>query len=227
VKRFIALLIFFTPFNAVVCGQANEKYISKEINNIEKSIKKGTFIDGFIYLGSDTIATKILSFHGRKKTNRFLFCVSKGSGDSIKIFKPNEIKGYRIGNNNYLSHCSHVANFFLKQTKQGKVDLFERDPIPSDHRFLYYLNFKNSTDYFIINPLENNITIYDSPNSTLGGFLSPNMLSFNSKGINEKFKIFIAQHFNDCIKVVNMVKNDFYTIDDIPMIVEMYNNCGQ
>jgi len=46
-----------------------------------------------------------------------------------------------------------------------------------------------------------------------------------SKGINEKFKIFVSIYLSDCYQIKNMVNSEFYTIKDIPIIIETYNNC--
>jgi len=209
----------------LVIAQKNEKYINNQITNIETLISKGDFIKGLIYLDNDTIETDLLTFKGKRETNYFLFCVAKIQMDSIKIFKSNQIKGYKISDMNYISHNSEGSGFFLKQVKKGKIDLFEKSPFPDDNRFLYYLKFSDSYNYLIINPLENDVTVYELPESRQSESSRATVTYFQSKGIHEKFKIFISTYLGDCDKVTNMVKSDFYTINDIPSIIELYNNC--
>ncbi len=101
----------------------------------------------------------------------------------------------------------------------------QQHAVPIDNRFLYYLKKQKSYSYFVINPLENNISVYNLPDSSKPASPVATKVHFESKGLTEKFKIFVSRHLGDCTKVTNMVKSDFYTINDLPMIVETYNNC--
>lgn len=226
IRLLITILLLSSINLTLICGE-NENYISEKINNIEKLISKGTFINGIVYLNNDSIESKILTFRGKHKLNNILFCISKNNADSIIIFTPNEITGYRINNTNFISHNSNGNLFFLKQIKDGQVELFEKPSIPSDNRFLYYIKFKNKSDYFVINPLENNVIITNIPDNSKPESSGATKVHFKSKSIHEKFAIFISKYFEDCPKVVNMVKSGFYTMNELPLIIESYNNCKE
>jgi hypothetical protein len=164
-------------------------------------------------------------FKGKAKKNSYLFCISRSGKDKIKIFKANEIYGYKIMNDYYVQHMSDGNYFFIRKTKTGKIDLFEREIIPSDNRFLYLLKFPNNNSYFVINPTENNITEQRMPDTRQPESSGATVLYIASKGINEKFKIFVSIYLGDCYQIKNMVNSEFYTIKDIPIIIETYNNC--
>lgn len=223
--RILITVFLIISFDTLVIAQENEKYINNQIINIETLIDKGEFVRGVIYLNNDTIEADLLTFNGKRKINYFLFCITRTQLDSIKIFKSNQIKGYKILDINYISYNSERSGFFLKQLKTGKIDLFEKCSLPDDHKFLYYLKSPNSVNYFIINPSENNVTEYQLPDNRNSASSGATSTYFQTKGINQKFKIFISIYLGDCDRVTNMVKTDFYTINDIPNIIESYNNC--
>ncbi len=188
-------------------------------------MKKGKFVKGFLYLDNDTIETKLLTYSGKRKLNYFLFCVASRTNDSLLIYRPSQIMGYTIAGITYISVHTDKESFFLRQLKTGKVNLFEKLPLPDDSRFLYYLKFPDSEDYYLINPKQNNITEYTLPDSRQPESSGKTLTYLKSKGIPEKFKIFISTYLGDCEKVTNMVNADYYTIRDIPNIIEVYNDC--
>lgn len=51
------------------------------------------------------------------------------------------------------------------------------------------------------------------------------MLIIKSNEIDELFKKIAEIYFKDCHKVVNMVSSGFLTINDIPAVVQEYNDC--
>jgi len=201
----------------------NDSYIEKEVSNLSELIKNGKFEKGYILMKGDTIRTEILRFNRRKSINSFLFCVAKDRTDSTKIYTARQIEGYSIGNEIFMSQTSENANFFIRLNKVGKATLFERIGIPSDRRFLYFIKLPNYSHYFVICPEEQNIST-----STMGGYgkNSPPRDIYNSKNINEKFKIFASTYLGDCMTLRNMVQSEFYTINDIPTIIDKYNKCN-
>jgi len=220
---FTSIIITITVAN----GQGNQKYIEKEIANLEKLIKKGKFLDGYIYTANDSLKTKLLTFRGKRKKNYHIFCVSKNSNDSIIIYKASDILGYKIEETNFVSHYSNGCNIFLRQLKAGAVDLYEKTSIPSDRRFLYYLRFSNDLNYLILNPEENNVTEQKIPDSSKSESSGATRTYYKSNGLTQKFKMFVAIYFKLCPDVVNRVDSGFYTINDMSSIVEMYNNCDK
>jgi hypothetical protein len=224
IRLFITVL-FIVSIKLLVIGQKNEQYIDSQLISIDKLLDKGEFVKGLIYLDNDTIDATLFSFKGKRKSNHYLFCIVKTECDSIRIFKSNQICGYRISGINYISHHSGESGFFIKQVKTGKIELFEKTSLPDDNRFLYYLKLPNIHDYYIINPLEKNIIVHNLPDSNQPNSSRATVTYFQSTGTYDKFKVFISTYLGDCEKVTNMVKTDFYTINDIPSIVDSYNNC--
>ncbi|MGE0076698.1 MAG: hypothetical protein AB7S48_02460 [Bacteroidales bacterium] len=212
------LLSFALLFNT---KDSNDIYIENETSNIIQLTKNGNFEKGFIVENGDTIETNILKFNKQKKINPYLFCVTKDSAEVLKIYTARQIDGYAIGNEVYKSQSSCDNHFFIKLLANGKVCLFERYGIPSDRRFLYYIQLPKFTDYFIICPDGQNVNATIVPPDKY----SPGIVNIDSKSIPEKFKLFVKNYLGDCVIVSNRVQSDFYTINDIPLIVEKYNEC--
>ena len=94
--------------------------------------------------------------------------------------------------------------------------------IPSDRRFLYYIKLPKHANYFIIYPDGQNVaTTIIPPDKESAG-----MISIDSNNIPEKFKMFVSIYLGDCISLRNMVQSNFYTINDIPTIIDIYNKCA-
>lgn len=224
-NRLLLILAIILIGTYKLTGQKNERYIESELSNLDKLIEKGNFIKGFVYLENDTLETELLTFRGKRKMNYYLFCVARISNDSVYVFRPSEILGYMIDNANFITHNSDGGKIFLKLIKKGRVNLYEKHSIPSDNRYLYYLLFPGIADYCIINPYENNVIEHILPDTRKSESSMATVSYFESKGIHQKFKSFISMYMGDCIIVTNMVNSEFYTINDIPSIVETYNNC--
>ncbi len=223
--RILTLFFILTTVNQTISGQKNEIYVKNQLKNIEKLLSKGEFKKGLIYINNDTIEIQLFSFAGKRKINYFLFCIAKTKDGSTRIFKPSEIDGYQLLNTKYISHRKKGNSFFIKQIKTGRIDLYERNTIPDDDRFLYYLKFPNTNTYHVVNPNKNSITAHKSPHIRDSESTAASIIYYENTGIDEKFKYFIATNLSDCYKVTNMVKSDFYTINDTPSIIETYNNC--
>lgn len=217
------ILILVMVISLSVFGQVNQKYIKKELIMMKKWLPKASFEPGYIIKQKDTVYTDILAFKNRDKINSFLFCVTKDKNDSIRFYNADEIMEYRVGKLIYKKATADKENFFIKLIKTGKVNLYERVPIPSDSKFLYYLKKKDQRGYFEICPDESNFFIYENKNQDQnqnGGMNETRIFTNNNI---ERFKLFVATYFTGCEKVRNMVNADIYTIRDIPSIVESYN----
>jgi hypothetical protein len=213
---FSLLTFFLNPLDQ------NDSYIEKEVSNLNEQVKNGKFENGFILVKGDTIKTEILRFKRRKNKNSYLFCVAKVNADSLKVYTARQIEGYAIGNDTYRSQPAGETRFFIRLLKSGKATLFERDGIPSDRRFLYYMKLPKYANFFIICPDGQNVeaTIIP-PNKESAG-----MISIDSKNIPEKFKMFVSTYLGDCVSLRNMVQSNFYSINDIPTIIDIYNKCA-
>ncbi len=224
-NRLLLLISSIIISSLQLIGQENENYIESELSKLNRLIEKGNFTNGFVFFTNDTLETELLTFRGKRKMNYYLFCVARISDDSINVFKPSEILGYEIENVDFITHNSDGEKIFIKQIKKGRLDLYEKPSIPSDNRSLYYIKFPGKSDFCIINPFENNVTEHRLPDSRQSESSGATVTYFQSKGIHQKFKLFISMYMGDCSKVTNMVNSEFYTINDIPSIVETYNNC--
>ncbi|MDD5184471.1 MAG: hypothetical protein PHS84_04330 [Paludibacter sp.] len=211
----IVALVFVCSYGY---SQANNKYIQKEWRNQKAWLSKAVFESGYIIDNNrDTVLTKLLVFSKQKKMNPFLFCVSKDAHDSIRIFTAEKILEYRIGKTVYKKAKVENDHFFIKLLSTGNVTLFEREPIPSDSRFEYYLKKKNQQGYYEICP--------DGTNNQIIISSKPDLRIPNGNTV-ERFKEFVNIYFSGCEKVRNMVNAEIYSINDIPEIVEAYNKCS-
>ncbi|NOQ23891.1 MAG: hypothetical protein GQ564_00885 [Bacteroidales bacterium] len=224
-KESVILVCGILLFNFHLFSNENDKYIEKQIANIDKLLSKGKFANGIIYTKKDTVEMRLLTFKRKVKMNCHLFCIGKSEKDSIKILKANEILGYKVLGEEYISHKSKEGVFFIKKLETGKVVLYEKPAIPSDTRLLYYLKFPNYYNYVIINPTKNNITEYNMPNTRPSSSSDIIETHIKSNGINDAFKIFVKNYLGDCEKATNMVRAGFYTIQDIPDVIRTYNSC--
>jgi hypothetical protein len=156
--------------------------------------------------------------------NAYLFCVIKDAYDSIRIIKAENILEYRIGETVYKKAKVENEHFFIKQILTGELTLYERESIPSDYKFAYYLKKKNQQGYLEICPNESYFKIIGERNSSYNrDSNNNNELIFVSDNSIEKFKLFINDYFRACEKVRNMVNAEIYSINDIPAIVRAYN----
>lgn len=106
------------------------------------------------------------------------------------------------------------------------MNLFEKPSLPNSKNFLYYVSFKDSSSYFVLNPFEDNVSeevVPDNRMTNQGGLGS--ITYFETHGIYEKFKLFIATHLTGCDEIQNLVNSEFYTIHDLPAIIKRYNTC--
>lgn len=188
--------------------------------NLEEILKRSRFEKGFIFHKNDSVEASILVYHRRFQKYAFQYCIVKEPNDSIVLYTPKEISGYSVNNEKFIKHASGGKQFFIQHRVTGKVTLYSRDKIPSDNRFLFYLKFPNEKEFHVISPFENDINLAESKDS--GG--NPMML-IKSNEREELFKKFAEIYFKDCQKVVNMVNSGFYTINDIPAVVQEYNDC--
>ncbi|MBK8808585.1 MAG: hypothetical protein IPO21_18900 [Bacteroidales bacterium] len=176
---FLALFVFSS-----VHADENDNYIEREISNINKLLENAKFVKGVLFIDNDSVETNILVFKGTHKLNNSLFCVCKMNNNSIKIYRAKEIEGYKFDGKYYKKHISGETHFFILKISSGKIDLYERNDIPSDKRFLYYLKLPSSDNLFVISPFDKNITEYKvsdkSANSTTSVYVS--------KGIDQNSK---------------------------------------
>jgi hypothetical protein len=216
---FFILLLGFTGYE-----NEDDLYIREVSSHPEKIIKWGKFDSGQIYLQGNTISAEILQFNNRKDMNSFLFCVVKNRNDSIQIYTARDIDGYSIGDVHYRKHKSGDACFFIRLKASGKALLYERKAIPSNDRFLYYLKLPKYRDFFIISPVRDKIDMICVPTKDAGSW-SQTFLYSKPTNQNEIFKLFIKTYMNDCKELNGLVTSDYFTIFDLPDIINKYNNC--
>lgn len=198
----------------------NGRMNSAEVADLEKIMRKAGFEQGYVYYGNDSVASEILVYRRKHAAYSYRFCIVKLPGDSIVVHTAGSIEGYQIGNKKFIKHISHGESFFIEERAKGRVGLYARDGIPSDNRFLYYLKFPDERGYLIISPHDKNISVSDSGDSRG----APSMI-FRSAEIDKRFKAFVSHYMGDCQALVNMVNAGFYSINDVPSVVEVYNAC--
>jgi hypothetical protein len=217
------LLIFLFTFHQNP-GSENDRYIAKELTNLNQLMLKGKFEDGWVIIKGDTIKTRILRFVAAKTRNSYLFCVTKNRTDSFEVYTAKQINGYIIGDDTFKTHISNGETFFIRMVKKGKAILFERGRIPGDDRFLYYIQLPNYQTYFVICPDEQSVKLIP----IFGSVGSPTIridYYYKSDENNQKFKLFVNKFLGDCSTLKNLVQSDFYTMNDLPSVIETYNNC--
>jgi len=161
-----------------------------------------------------------------KQKNNFLFTIVREDGQTT-VLTAYDIQGYWNGEALYKSYRTEregmSATFFIKEVCKGKIELYEREAIASDLRFLYYMKFDGQDHLFVLDPFAQNVKIEDfsaisKANDAFGGFAV-----FTTKNLPEKFISFCMKYLYACPAVVNKVRSGFYTMHDLPDIVDEYN----
>jgi hypothetical protein len=216
-------LFFILLLNFPAHDNENDLYIQKVTSRTDKLIKCGKFEPGQIFINGKTINTQILKFNKSKDKNSFLFCVTKNESDSLKVFTAKQIDGYSVGKDNYRKQISNDAHFFLRLVKNGRAILYERLAIPSDNRDLYYLKLSKFKDYFILAPSTDQVILLYMPSTE--DYSHSSFYYSNPDNKNDKFKLFIKTYMSDCEELNLLIASNYYTIFDIPLIIDKYNNC--
>ena len=225
-RIFFFLFLFIYSQIFAQLNPATKEYINSEIKDTAKLLKKGKIKPGYYVNGIDTTFTFLIDFKNSKKTNSHLFCVEVLGNDSIKIIYPTDINYYSVNGKRYKKHTSKKNSFFIKELEIGEVKLFSRAKLPSDSKNLYYLLFKNETNYLVLNADAEELEIVTLSSGSNGNSSGSATIGISSSGQNEKFKLFIRTYFNGCESVVNMVRADLLTITDLQSIVSRYNKCS-
>jgi len=211
----ITLLIAYSTSGFPIIRQNN----SLKNYELKKILKKAKYESGYIIQGNDTISSDILVYRKRNSGYSFNYCIVKTQNDSIRILTPQDIIAYSVNNQKFISHMAGGYYYFIEQMKEGRVNLYYRGSIKNDNRVLYYLKFPSYNYYLVLSPLEKSISVKASMEN------KNNRMMVLKTNVDLKFKKFVELYFRDCLKVVNMVSSNYYTINDIPSIVEAYNNC--
>lgn len=223
-RLFFILSIFLVLLLSIktVKGQEFKELINKESLKKEKYLKKAIFAPGEIYKNGDTIQSEILVFKGRVWKNAYLFCICKSYDNSITFHSAYEIDGYQIDGTRFKSHSNDDKSYFIKCIRDGKVNLYERGKIPFDNKSLYYLQMPNFKELLIINPLAPNIVEHRMGNIRQQG---KTVTVYSSNNLEEKFLFFVQTYLSDCSSLNNLIKSGLYNINDLPKIIDLYNNC--
>ncbi|MFW5656445.1 MAG: hypothetical protein ACOC10_05490 [Bacteroidota bacterium] len=227
--RKLHLLLLIVVFIALgFSSQGNiDRYIREETGDLEKLIRKAKWVEGTVYFDNDSLSTLLLQYRRRDDINFYLFCVAKIHEDSIRVFTAKDIYGYKMDGDYYQCYCTGNMHYFIHQVHNGKIALYERKYIPGDMQFLYYMKIPGNDYFFVVNPLEKNITEHRLPKAVRPSSESATKTYFVSNRIHEKFKLFVIRYLGDCNTVCNKVTSGSYTIYDLPSIVETYNQCGE
>ena len=155
----LLVLLFLMPLLAFSKNNQpdlNQQYIDEMICKFKSKIKNiddCNFIDGYIIKNRDTIDCKIFRKTRKSNLDSYLFVMVKVNNDSIQFFTSQQIDGYSVKNEVYKKHISSDGNsFFIKRIKTGKATMYERESIPSDLKFVYYLTFKSDNKFYYFAP---------------------------------------------------------------------------
>jgi len=141
-KFVLSILLFCSLFN-VLKADDNAKFIANKLLQRDAMIKHGKFVNGTLYVDSDTLKLQILQFARKDRDCAYLFCITKIDG-VLKIYRASEIFGYEIDDEKYIKHVSEGYHFFIRELKFGKrACLYERQAIPTDCRELYFIKNVN------------------------------------------------------------------------------------
>ena len=217
-KTFIISIIFLPFF---LEAGVNDLYFLNKQKTFDKWSKNLKFIEGEIYIKSDVQSIQIIEFKGKEKKNYSLFCVVKYSEDSIVFFNSKDIDGFRFKEEHYQTSALMDESFFMHQVSFGKVTLFEKKNIPSDSRYLFFLKKNNKHVYYLLNPIESNITFLYTRTSATGNRL----VEVETKMLNESFKKFVNMQMGDCLEVRNYARSEFYRMEDLAFLTDIYTDC--
>lgn len=225
-KSLIFLTTLFISFFNLHAKNTFDSIPSYEL--LQKLIKKGTFEDGQIYTATDTQSVKILKFKGAYKTNNFKYCITVNDSGTTRAYSAFELLGYKVKDEVFRKHFADKHSFFIKKTITGKACLYEKEKLTGEDSFLYYIQLPGYDQFFVINPFGGNIENQaNDENLQYSVDKNKTYIKAVTNNIPQKFKLFIEAYFYECKQVVNMVKNEFYTINDIPSIIRTYNSCSQ
>jgi hypothetical protein len=217
-KTFTLSIIFLPLF---LEAGVNDLYVLNKQNTFDKWSKNFKFIEGEIYIKRDVKSIEIMEFKGKEKKNYSLFCVVKYREDSVVFLNSKDIDGFRFKEEHYQTNALMDESFFMHQVSFGKVTLFEKKSIPSDGRYLFFLKKNNKHVYYLLNPIESNITFLYTRTSATGSML----VEVETKMLNESFKKFVNMQMGDCLEVRNFVRSEFYKMEDLAFLVDKYNDC--
>jgi hypothetical protein len=216
--RFCIVTILVISLHCIVTNHVTAAPDQPE--NLEKILKNATYGSGCIFIAGDSTCCEILIYRKREKPNSYLYCIVRQHNGTVKVYTPDDIDGYSIDKERFIKHQSAGKNYFIQQVRTGRVDLYKRGAVPYDLNFLYYLKIPGERNLLVINPQSNEVTMSDSKDSR-----DSYMMIYRSMQTDDKFKNFVSAFLGDCEKVVNAVNSGFYTVYDLPAVVDEYNHC--
>jgi hypothetical protein len=166
-----------------------------------------------------------LAFPKKSNKDYFLFYLSKDCKDFIQIYRPSEIIGYFRNQKNFISHHAGKAYFFIEQIEMNTIELYERITVPYDRSFLYYVELKNSPNYFVVDPFTGNISEQIAPLKRTESYSIP-LIHSKTDGVYEKFKMLIASYLKACDEAQNLVNSEFYSMSDLPARLNYTTSAG-
>jgi hypothetical protein len=221
--------VYYPIANKVILASKlnpNEPYINRRLKALNK-FKPENFQNGYFIQNGDTNKCKI--FLGKKNgPDNYLFMVTLSKDGTKTFYLADEIEYYSIGKSLFKSYMEESEKiktpFFLKLIESGKFFLYERNEIPSDNHFTYYIRNRNEDFFSTISPFSNSSKIEQPDNSAGKNDINTKLL-YKSTDDDIEFKTAITNLFGDCASVRNKVISGFYSKPDIPKIIREYNHC--
>jgi len=111
---------------------------------------------------------------------------------------------------------------------QGNLNLYEKLPSPIDKANYLLILKKNSDKYYpLFVPNEMSFTV--NSNSQImkiqGSYDNIVRVTFEKENLSNSFNKVMAKIIEDCPRVANKVKNEFYKRSDLDLIIKEYNSC--
>ncbi len=160
--------------------------------------------------------------------------INISTGDSVKSYFPQEIKGFVIGKKVYKTIKIKVGgttkHIFGQQLETGKASLYYYNGKIFGASEVYIFNKKDEAPYYI--SLEARLKGESQDNNSTG--MAPdlvlqkqmNQLLHNLSDQNA-FKSQFIRYFFDCEEVANKLKQDWYPPSSISSLFQDYNSCNK
>jgi len=223
IKKGLLLLLSLFIYGLMINAQQIDLNvcINKRIKKLGV-LKDSYFYKGYVIKNNDTLQCRIYLRKGKVSDDSYFFVITKNDKDSLVYYSANDIDGYYVNNIYFKKYTSKGETIFIRLVKKGAINLYEKSATPNNNEFTYYLFMPDGKVYSIEPFTENILDIYRE------GHLAnrpEGLLSTKTKKLDEKFKNSFSKILKDCPSAVYLISSEFYGINDIEPIVELYNKC--
>ena len=186
----------------------------------------------YITQGFDTIISMISKFED--PNNNCVVFIVKNDSSNYKIFTPRQVRGYSFNNQFYLSYFPAKKDeqeiyMFILQEISGKINLYTKPNLPYHEGEYYLVNKNGSEDFYYVCPydicMNYNARSYNRVLVSSGKLNETSYAYVSTKpDLDNSFKDIMPQLVYDCEGLVNKIRSEFYTKNDIKNIINQYNS---